>query len=589
MRDEPKNYHHHQPPWRPEMPHISIPTQTIPINVRPGVQSPSLTTVSLPGTTGFVLGADTCGFTTSSTITCDSGYECNNVGNYRGCCSPGDENCVSTIYTDCIDYDDAGYSADCGVHTLCCPQTNPFCFTYAYMTVEEPGTTFKHVQCNPSNGFGEMFPFPPELMATTSSPLETHSSDDDTSSHSTPTGAIVGAVVGSVVFVILVVIAAVLIFRNRRRSRQRAELNAQAAQSGPAKTPQSSADVSPASEKEQAQAAAAAAAAANKKRSRRSLLRPLSLIREQPSPVAPAATAAAAPNREKHKTVAVGSAARRSFGPNWPLGTSTGNPLGAHPIDADLKKRLSDSRLGARIQDNGGVGIGMGIGDGGGGGGSGSGSSSRQIPSHQTTRVPILQLPTPPPPGTKPAKPLPLPLTPRRSGSGSGSTPTSATAALQSPRLSYVPVSPIEAVAFGGSSTDRGVNRPVSRALDPINGDHNTTTDAAAAAAATAAATAAGPRSTVQQTAEPVSPIESDADGNPEGGQGEIDEDAQRLSYVSAPSAPGEADRDLVSPVSPDEAGSDEEERMGRSGSIGRRLALGPISPLDSRPRTMGL
>lgn len=423
------------------------------------------------------------------------------------------------------------------------------------MTVEEPGTTFKHVQCNPSNGFGEMFPFPPELMTTTSeAAAETHS-DDDTSSHSTPTGAIVGAVVGSVVLVILVIIAAALIFRHRRRSRQQAALNTQAAQSGPAKTPQSSADISPASEKEQAQAGAAATAA-SKKRTRRSLLRPLSLIREQPSPVA------AAPNREKHKTVAVGSAARRSFGPNWPLG-STSSPLSAHPIDADLKKRLSDSRLGARIQDGGGSSGGVGIG----------GDNRQQVQPHQTMRVPILQLPTPPPPGTKPAKPLPL--APPRSGSDpGGTTPTSATAALQSPRLSYVPVSPIEAVAFGGGGSGRGADRHVSRALDQINGDNVTAIQR--------------PGSAVQQTAEPVSPIESDGDGNGEGGEGDIDEDVQRLSYVSAPSAPGEADRDLVSPVSADGAGSDDgEEGMGRSRSISRRL--GPISPLESRPRTMGL
>ncbi|KAI1761185.1 hypothetical protein GGR53DRAFT_39296 [Hypoxylon sp. FL1150] len=538
MRDEP--YHRHQPPWRLEMPHISIPIQTVPINVRPGAQPPSVTTVSLPGTTGFVLGADTCGFTTSSTITCDSGYECSNVGNYRGCCSPGDEGCAATIYMECVDYEDVGYSADCGAHTLCCPQTNPFCFTYAFMTQNEPGTTFTHVQCNPSDGFGEMFPFPPELMTATSAeePSETNSSaDDDSSSHSTPTGAIVGAVVGSAVLLILIIVAAILLLRRRRLNRRRAALNV-SAQSGTAKTPQSSANDSPSLEKEHAQTAAAAAMAASKKRTRRSLLRPLSLIREHPSPVEQTTST---PAREKHKTVAVGSASRRSFGPNWPLGSPNGNPLGAHPIDADLKKRLSDSRLGARIPDSG-VGIG------------------RSSSSGQAARVPILQLPTPPPPGTKPA-PLPLPprspRSPRISG-GSG-TPTSATAALQSPRLSYVPVSPIEAVAFGDNA-DKGV----SRALGQINGDNTAT---------------ARPRSVTPQTDEPVSPIESDGDRNE---VGEVDEDAQRLSYVSAPSAPGDVDRDeLVSPVSP-EAGSDAEDDGGNR-------SLGLVSPLEgSRPRTMG-
>ncbi|KAI1780141.1 hypothetical protein F4818DRAFT_167262 [Hypoxylon cercidicola] len=510
MRDEPKNFHH-QPPWRPEMPHISIPIQTITNNVRPGVQSPSVTTVSLPGTTGFALGVDTCGFTSSSTITCDYGYECNNVGSYRGCCLPDDDGCASTIYTDCVDYTDIGYSMDCGIHTLCCPETNPYCFTYAFMTDGEPGATLTHVQCNPSNGFGEMFPFPPELMTTTSAPpSETSSSDDDSYSHSTPTGAIVGAVVGSVVFVILVIIAAALLFR--RRSRRRAALSEQAAQSGPAKAPQSSADVSPSSEKEHAQAAAAAAAT-HKKRNRRSLLRPLSLIREQPSPVSP--------THEKHKTVAAAgpTAARRTFGPDWPLGPSASNPLGAHPIDADLKKRLSDSRIGTRVQPD-------------------------RVPPQQ--RVPVLQLRTPPPPpGTKPA---PLPLARRSSrGSGSGSGAT-----LQSPRLSYVPVSPIEVVAFGD-----GADRRVSRALEQIS----------RSGSARSNATTGRPRSSGVAPQEPVSPIESDADGDGAERGGDVDGDAQqqhRLSYVSAPSAPGDADRDLVSPVSY-EAGSDPGEGRGES------------------------
>lgn len=416
------------------------------------------------------------------------------------------------------------------------------------MTQDEPGTTFTHVQCNPSNGFGEMFPFPPELMTATSAEAssETNSSaDDDSSSHSTPTGAIVGAVVGSVVLIILVIAAAVLICRRRRLNRRRADLNTQVAQSGNTKkTPQSSADISPSSEKEHAQAAAAKAA--NKKRTRRSLLRPLSLIREHPSPVEPAASST--PTRDKHKTVAVGSASRRSFGPNWPLGSSpTSNPLGAHPIDADLKKRLSDSRLGARMPDSG-VDVGIGRSSSSGGGG-------------QAARVPILQLPTPPPPGTKPA---PLPLPPRSPRGSSGGTPTSTTAALQSPRLSYVPVSPIEAVAFGGNADKR-----VSRALDQIDGD--------------SIAATARPRSAMQQTDEPVSPIESEGEDGDRNERSDVDEDAQRLSYVSAPSAPGDVDRDeLVSPVSPDEAGSDRE-------GDGRRRSPGPISPLEgSRPRTMG-
>ncbi|KAI0176434.1 hypothetical protein GGR52DRAFT_571396 [Hypoxylon sp. FL1284] len=569
MRDEPMfdepMFRHHQPPWRPEMPHISIPIQTINNNARPNAQSPSLTTVSLPGTTGFVLGADTCGFTTSSTIACDSGYECSNVGGHRGCCSPGDEDCTSTIYTECINYNEMEVSEDCGANTLCCQQTNPSCFTYAFSTKQNPGVTRTYVQCNPSEGFGEMFPFPPELMTTTSS-SETSSDtkmsgDEQSSTHSTSTGAIVGAVVGSVAFVALVIAAAALIFCRRRRNRQRAGLNTAAARSGAANTPQNSADVSPVSEKDQAQAAAVAAKTTRSQaRTRRSLLRPLSLIREQPRPViTPVVVTDAAsepkPARDKHETTTA-VAARQSFGPNWPLGpagvsgdgsSSNNNPLRAHPVDAALKKRLSDSRLGVRMPGD---------------------SIGHQL-------QPILQSPRSPapPPATLPpcTRPAPLNLSSPRSPRGGGS-PSPATPALrlQSPRLSYVPVSPIEAVAFG---TD------VSRALDQVGRGDGTSATAAATSMKRFQSAAHRQQQQQQQqqkrqTAEPVSPIDSDRDGS-DGGY--VDEDARRVSYVSAPSPPG--DRELVSPVSADMVGIDGE------GGI-----PGPVSPLSrSRPRSRGI
>lgn len=333
--------------------------------------------------------------------------------------------------------------------------------------------------------------------------------DGDSSSDSTPTGAIVGAVIGAVAFIILVIVAAVLIFRRRRRQ---VALRARAASSGHTKATHTPADASPATEKKQAQEVMAAS---NRKTGRRSLLRPLSMIREQPSPVPPAITASSVPIREKHKSAAVPAAARQSFGPNWPLG-SNHNPLGAHPVDAALKKRLSDSRIGAAIQSRGLD--------------NNNGSGSRET----QPRVPILQFP-PPPPGTRKVPPFPPAKSSRDSGSAN-STPTSATTMLKSPRLSFVPVSPIETVAFGGDAGKR-----VDRLTSGTYEDNPT------------AAPAVRPGSTV--VTEPVSPIESD-------GGGEVEDDMQRLSYVSVPNAPGERDRQLVSPVSLDEIeGGKEEER----------------------------
>lgn len=66
---------------------------------------------------------------------------------------------------------------------------------------------------------------------------------------------------------------------------------------------------------------------------------------------------------------------------------------------------------------------------------------------------------------------------------------------------------------------------------------------------------------------EPVSPIDSDDAG--------FEGDAQRLSYVSAPSANFDAD-DLVSPVSPRHGRDDDDEDEGQE-------SLRTVSPLESR------
>lgn len=102
--------------------------------------APAITSVAIPG--DFQLGSDTCGFTSESTsglsssktvscpedttnmidpitVTCSYGSECTNVGSYRGCCISGGEDCISTMYTTCLDYGQAPVPEDCGNHTLC--------------------------------------------------------------------------------------------------------------------------------------------------------------------------------------------------------------------------------------------------------------------------------------------------------------------------------------------------------------------------------------------------------------------------------------------------------------------------------------
>ncbi|KAI0135205.1 hypothetical protein F4814DRAFT_444024 [Daldinia grandis] len=505
--------------WPSDMPLISIPTRTLnPYGVRPGGQPASLTAVNVPGTTDFVLGVDTCGFTTASTVTCKFGYECVNVEGYRGCCLPGADDCASTIYTDCIDYGKALHAAECGTQTLCCPSTRPSCYTYWFDNDDNPHETFRHIACQATQGFGILYPFPPEFtMTSDTSTTETDSLSDTSNSvqmvfepegdslsrSSLSAGTIVGAVVGSVAFVIISAIIAALIFRRRR-----AKKDAATAPPVPVKSTDSSIDITPSSEEQPRQTTAAAAAARPERApTRRSFLRPLSMIKENPIPISnptPISAASFAPGVRRYKS----AAARQSPRPNWPLSplNPPANPLGLHPVDANLMKRLSDSRIGTRGLESGGI----------------SERLQKSLP-----RIPVLPFPPPPPPGTRLATPLPPPLKPSRDYEGTGTTPTSATAALQSPRLTHVPVSPIMSRVLDGLSPHRAVNRASASATRPSN--------------------AADP--------DPVSPIGSD-------GEGEEMDDLPRLSYISAPSTvdEGRLERDnLVSPIGMNEVDSDTE------------------------------
>ncbi|OTA85654.1 hypothetical protein M434DRAFT_16088 [Hypoxylon sp. CO27-5] len=538
MRDENKDDHHE--PRKPVMPYISVPTETISAHdVLPSQQPPSVTTTSFPGTSSFLLGIDTCGFTTSSTRS------------NRGCCLPGDYDCVSTIYTECIDYGEAPNAGACGAHTLCCSDSKPYCFTYAYSTDKDPGATFTYVECNPSDGYGEMFPFPPELAAATTSATDTSSPSTSqpqtSSSHSSSSmGGIIGGVIGGVVFIVFIIVAVALLFRYRQRGRHAATIRASRISAPTLQTPHSSTDISPAAEKEQAQAVAAAAAA-NKRANRRSFLRPLSLIREHPSPTDSSSPSSPPRARYKHKSAADAAPARQSFGPNWPLGPDPGsNPLGAHPIDANLKKRLSDSRLGARgLATATAIVIGGGVPTNAAGGGNNSGGGAT-AGNGRPLRVPVLRLP---PPGTK----RPPPKSPR----SSGGTPTSAWAALQSPRLDWVPVSPILGVAFGDGGGN-GNGKSVTWDDEEVGPRRDDVAISTGTGAGTGTGTGAG---AVNTEREPVSPIGSDE---------EVEEDLQRSSYVSAPSAYSALDG-LVSPVSPHEVEGD-----GDDGDV-------TVSPLESR------
>ncbi|KAI1805907.1 hypothetical protein F4811DRAFT_513044 [Daldinia bambusicola] len=570
MSDESEDDYHQL--RRLDMPLISAQTNTLnTYGVRPGGQPASLTAVNVPGTTDFVLGIDTCGFTTASTVTCKFGYECTNVGGYRGCCLPGASDCASTIYTDCIDHGDISNAAECESQTLCCPSSRPSCYTYWFDDDSGPRDTFRLVDCQTSRGFGILYPFPPELTTTSDTSTTSARSSEPTSpeqataesenNSSTPTGTIVGAVVGSVAFVAILVIIAIIIFR-RRRSKK----DAVAGPPVPMKSAGSSIDTVPTLEKQQRQTAVGTTetstpAAIAAKPSRRSFLRPLSMIREHPLAIS-YPTPAPASGIRRHKSAAAHHSPRSS---NWPLGPP-GNPLGSHPVDVNLRKRLSDSRLGTR-----------GLAE--------SPPGERAIfaeRGHDTIRVPVLQFPPlpplpPPPPGTRPVPPL----KPTRDydgdgdgggndgddykGTGGATTPTTAAAALKSPRLQHVPVSPIMSRVLDGVGPHRALSKGSTSAPTPVP----------------ASASASGTRRTISSgpSPEPVSPLGSD-------GQGEGDEEEEggleylpRVSYMSSSaSTTFTAPRDeLVSPIGADEVVSDTEELESPV----------TVSPLESRRGSM--
>lgn len=133
--------------------------------------------------------------------------------------------------------------------------------------------------------------------------------DNPTDPKSTSIGAIVGAICGAILLVCISILATVLMARRQRRRRAAPQSDAATiGHSGPSDDD----PLEPMPEEAQQR------------------LR-LSTIAEQPSPQSPTR---ASPRLARYKS------ARRSYGPDWPLGSA--DPLESHPPPVvDLEKRLS--------------------------------------------------------------------------------------------------------------------------------------------------------------------------------------------------------------------------------------------------------
>ncbi|KAI1370610.1 hypothetical protein F4677DRAFT_348688 [Hypoxylon crocopeplum] len=83
----------------------------------------------------YDMGHDTCGFgalNSAATYKCYSSVgTCENIGNYRGCCTSGLKACSSTFWTKCDDYDPTSI---CGtsLKTRCCGSALPYCITWLF-------------------------------------------------------------------------------------------------------------------------------------------------------------------------------------------------------------------------------------------------------------------------------------------------------------------------------------------------------------------------------------------------------------------------------------------------------------------------
>ena len=207
----------------------------------------------------------------------------------------------------------------------------PSCFSYGYLSTaeERADQTLTYVQCQVTAGFGQLFPYPPEVMAmATATDNDTPSNEPslevqptDKDSGGTSTGVIIGVVIGAIILIVLGIVAAWLLVRRRR---QKAGLERTAAALDMTGTrvhddKESGGDGTYQQQKQQE--------LKNRPGLGAGRLRPLSTIQEQqPSPIASPLSAGAATTslRDKRKS------ARRSQGPSWPLGS--GNPLAAHPV-----------------------------------------------------------------------------------------------------------------------------------------------------------------------------------------------------------------------------------------------------------------
>ena len=226
------------------------------------------------------------------------------------------------------------------------------------------------------------------------------------------------------------------------------------------------------------------------------------------------------------------------------------------------------------------------------------------------SHVPQLQISPPLPPGSRLAPPPPPPRSPRSSSSSQPHTPNSVSAGLQSPRLSFIPVSPIDA-AFAYRTGNDDFEDPGEGARN-VRGSKNysgagtgtgvgsRSEDAALAASTIGLAIGRAPSArsargvgtsryvsgsgaasvaTQPPQHDPVSPID-DGDDDVDA-DGVSVTDSKRVSFVSAPSVTGDGHGDdaMVSPITPRHPHARPPSPIDPDGAV----SPATVSPVESR------
>lgn len=188
------------------------------------------------------IGSNTCGFLTfdKSPFSCDAGYTCTNVGQFRGCCQ-GSACKTRSFSSVCLDSTAPACSRYTSGTMCCTASEHPFCVTYLWATTATPNQVFSLYVCDTEYYAGQQILAAEQSLATTTTSPTSTSIGSSTSSVPTSTaptvsntpvadpgaggvapssGAIAGIVIGGLAVIGLVVLGVFFMFFRHRKPKE---------------------------------------------------------------------------------------------------------------------------------------------------------------------------------------------------------------------------------------------------------------------------------------------------------------------------------------------------------------------------------